>query len=91
MKLTLIPAGEFMMGSPDSDRDALDDEKPRYRVRITKPFYLGMHEVTQGQYQRVMGKNPSRVTGDAQRPVEQVSWNDAVEFCSLSGCIQQVG
>ena len=43
MKLVLIPAGEFLMGSPDSDKDAADDEKPQHRVRITRPFYLGVH------------------------------------------------
>src|SRR6478672_5398006 len=41
MKLARIPAGEFWMGSPDSDKEARDDEKPRHRVRITKPFYMG--------------------------------------------------
>jgi len=93
MKLVLIPAGEFMMGSPDSDTDAEADEKPQHRVRITKPFYLGSTEVTQEQYERVMGQNPSWfcATGDGkvevagqntrQFPVEWVSWEDAVEFC----------
>jgi formylglycine-generating enzyme required for sulfatase activity len=81
MKLTLIPAGEFMMGSPDSDKDAYPDEKPQHRVRITRPFYLGVYPVTQAEYERVMGGNPSYFTGDANRPVEQVSWDDAVEFC----------
>jgi len=52
MKLTLIPAGEFLMGSPDTDKDADDDEKPQHRVRITRPFYLGVHEVTRGQFRR---------------------------------------
>jgi hypothetical protein len=51
-KLKLIPAGEFLMGSPESDKDALDHEKPQHRVRITKPFYLGMHQVTVGQLRR---------------------------------------
>jgi len=81
MKLTLIPAGEFMMGSPDSDSKARSIEKPQHRVRITKPFYLGVTEVTQGQYGKVMGKNPSRyheLGPDA--PVESVSWTDAQEF-----------
>ena len=53
MKLVLIPAGEFLMGSPDSDKDAEDDEKPQHRVRITRPFYLGATEVTVGQFRRV--------------------------------------
>ena len=46
MKLVLIPAGEFLMGSPDDDKDADIDEKPRHQVRITRPFYLGATEVT---------------------------------------------
>ena len=58
MKLKLIPAGEFMMGSPDSDPDAGDDEKPQHRVRITKPFYMQTTEVTQGQWRDVMGTRP---------------------------------
>ncbi len=61
-----IPAGEFSRGS--------------LRVRITKPFYLSIHEVTQEQYERVMGNNPSKFKG-ANLPVERVSWEDAVEFC----------
>ena len=50
MKFTLIKAGEFLMGSPDTDKDAYDIEKPQHRVRITRPFYLGVHEVTRGQF-----------------------------------------
>jgi formylglycine-generating enzyme required for sulfatase activity len=80
MKLAFIPAGEFLMGSPESDSDAYFDEKPQHTVRITKPFYLGVTEVTQEQYERMMGMNPSYLKG-AQLPVEQVSWTDAVEFC----------
>ncbi len=82
MKLVEIPAGEFMMGSPDSDSDADSREKPQHRVRITKSFYLGATEVTQGQYEKVIGRNPSRhkeLGPDA--PVESVSWTDAQEFC----------
>ena len=52
MKLKLIPAGEFLMGSPDSDGIAESNEKPQHRVRITKPFYLGLHEVTVGQFRQ---------------------------------------
>ena len=81
MKLVLIPAGEFLMGSPDSVRDAPPCERPQHRVRITKSFYLGMHEVTQEQYERVMGKSPIASKGDPQKPVHRVSWNDSVEFC----------
>jgi tetratricopeptide (TPR) repeat protein len=52
MKLELIPAGEFMMGSTHDDKDASDAEKPQHRVRITRPFYLGVTEVTRGQFRR---------------------------------------
>jgi formylglycine-generating enzyme required for sulfatase activity len=79
MKLRLIPAGEFMMGSPETESGRFDDET-QHRVSITKPFYLGVTEVTQEQYQKVMGKNPSEFKGP-QNPVERVSWAEAVEFC----------
>jgi formylglycine-generating enzyme required for sulfatase activity len=80
MKLTLIPAGEFLMGLPESDDDSRGDKKPQHRVRITKPFYLGVTEVTQEQYERVMGENPSK-RRDPQHPVAEVSWKDAMAFC----------
>jgi formylglycine-generating enzyme required for sulfatase activity len=79
MKLALIPAGEFMMGSPESEKDRSSDEY-QHKVRITKPFYLGVYEVTQAEYEKVMGENPSGFKG-AANPVEQVSWDDANEFC----------
>jgi formylglycine-generating enzyme required for sulfatase activity len=82
MKLVLIPAGEFLMGSDKADDpDAYRDEQPRHRVRITRPFYLGATEVTQGQYRTVMGRDPSDFKGSDDLPVEQVSWSDAVAFC----------
>ena len=68
-----------MMGSPDSDKDAVDDEKPQHPVRITKPFYLGKYPVTQEQWEVVMGSNPSHFKGP-KNPVEQVSWNDCQKF-----------
>jgi formylglycine-generating enzyme required for sulfatase activity len=82
MKLVLIPAGEFPMGSETAeDPDSYDNEQPPHRVRITHPFYLGATEVTQGQYRAVMGQNPSSFNGSDDLPVETVSWNDAVAFC----------
>jgi formylglycine-generating enzyme required for sulfatase activity len=77
MKLAWIPPGTFQMGSNDSDRD---DEKPIHTVKITKGFYMGVYEVTQEQYQKVMGTNPSYFKG-SNLPVEFVTWNDVVEFC----------
>ena len=79
MKLRLIPAGEFMMGSPGTESDRGDNET-QHRVTLTKPFYMGVTEVTQEQYQKVMGTNPSYFKGP-QNPAEKVSWADAVEFC----------
>ena len=85
MKLKLIPAGEFLMGSPESDEDAGDSEKPQHRVRITKPFYLGVTEVTQGQWESVMRTRPwsgeDYVKEGSDYAASYVSWDDAVEFC----------
>ena len=66
------------MGSTSSE--AYYDEQPVTRVRISRGFWLGKHEVTQGQWQGVMGTNPSGNSGCGQCPVEKVSWNDAQEF-----------
>ena len=78
MEFVLIPAGTFQMGSNDSE--AFEDEQPVHTVRLTQPFYLGKYEVTQGQWQAVMENNPSKFTGDPNRPVENVSWDDVQEF-----------
>ena len=80
MKLVLIPAGKFMMGSPDSEQGRQGSEGPQHEVIITKPFYMGVTEVTQAQYEAITGTNPSHLK-DATNPVEMVSWNDATEFC----------
>ena len=61
LEMVLIPAGEFLMGSPEADKDAEPDEKPQHRIRITKPFYLGKYLVTQEQWEVVMGDNPRQV------------------------------
>src|SRR5262249_17834659 len=82
-----------MMGSPRDEKGRDDDEGPQHEVEITKPFYLGVYPVTQSEYQKVMGTNPSHFSADgpgqdvvkgldtSNFPVEQVSWDDAVEFC----------
>lgn len=62
-----------MMGSPESDSDAFDDEKPLHRARITRPFYLAATEVTQEQYVQVMGTNSSDFQGDPKRPEDRVT------------------
>jgi formylglycine-generating enzyme required for sulfatase activity len=76
MDFVLLPAGTFRMGSDTGD----SDEKPGHEVRLSKPFYLGKHEVTQGQWQAVMGTNPSNFKGDTNLPVENVSWTDVQAF-----------
>ena len=80
MKLMLIPAGKFLMGSPKDERD-----EEQHEVSITTPFYLGVDVVTQAEYEKVMGNNPSwfspKGMDTGQFPVEQVSWDDAVAFC----------
>ena len=92
MKLALIPAGKFLMGSPKDEKDRCPNEE-QHEVSITKPFYLGVYVVTQAEYEKVMGNNPSwfSAKGDGkdrvkdmdtgQFPVEKVSWDDAVAFC----------
>jgi formylglycine-generating enzyme required for sulfatase activity/predicted DNA-binding WGR domain protein len=87
MKLVPIPAGTFLMGSPEEEEDRSNDEV-QHEVTLTKDFYLGMTQVTQAQYEKVMGKRPSKFQGDevsgrdsSEFPVETVSWYDAVEFC----------
>ncbi len=81
-KLKLIPAGSFLMGATSDDHEADKDEKPQHKVTITKPFYLGVYEVTQYEYRQVMKDNPSKFKDSELLPVEQVSWLDAVRFCN---------
>ncbi len=107
MKLRLLPPSEFLMGiapeeleslsnAPTSQdwREFLKSEAPQHKVILTQPVYVGVTEVTQTQYERVMGTTPSHfaATGEgkdsvagretANHPVEMVSWNDAAEFCA---------
>jgi len=81
MTFVVIPAGEFIMGSPPSEAGREPGET-EHSVTITMPFEIGMYEVTQAQYEYVTGKKPSRHKG-ANNPVDAVSWNDATEFCRL--------
>ncbi|MBI4751015.1 MAG: SUMF1/EgtB/PvdO family nonheme iron enzyme [Acidobacteria bacterium] len=95
MEFVLIPTGSFLMGStnadveaafadakrynPKAEREWFTREQPQHRVTFSQPFYLGKFQVTQAQWQEVMGNNPSSFKGDTL-PVEQVSWNDCQEF-----------
>jgi formylglycine-generating enzyme required for sulfatase activity len=95
LELVRIPAGRFMMGSPAGGPEADvvreikeiwreiswgEYDETQHEVTITKPFYMGIYEVTQGQWRAVMGGNPSEFKGD-DNPVEKVSWDDAMDFC----------
>ena len=75
-----IPAGSFMMGSPDDEKDRDGDEGPVHKVTISKPYYLGVYEVTQAQWTAVMKANPSKYQGRPDNPVEMVSWMDSQVF-----------
>jgi formylglycine-generating enzyme required for sulfatase activity len=77
LEMIAIPGGKFWMGSPDGVGG--DDERPRHEVTIA-PFFMGKYPITQAQYQAVMEKNPSRFKGE-NRPVEKVTWHDAIAFC----------
>ncbi len=108
MKFRLIPPGEFMMGLAPKDieatlmaiadapswREAALSEGPRHKVLLTQPIYLGIHEVTQTDYEQIIGTNPSHFSpkgagsdavlavDTARNPVDTVSWSDAAEFCT---------
>jgi formylglycine-generating enzyme required for sulfatase activity len=79
MTLVRVDQGSFEMGSPDWLGN--DDEHPRHLSRIEE-FYVGQHEVTQGEYAKVMGTNPSNFKTDPNHPVDGVEWLEALEFCN---------
>jgi len=94
MSVVLIPAGEFMMGAEESPEEVarkcdtpflvarwFEGEHPRHRVCITRPFYMGAHEVTRLQYAQVMGLNGAG-REEGSKPAESVSWYEAGEFCA---------
>jgi formylglycine-generating enzyme required for sulfatase activity len=85
MKLAAVPAGKFLMGSPETEAGRRSVETSPRHVVIAKPYLLGVFPVTQKQYQKVMGVNPSHFHaangGGPDYPVENVSWHDAVAFC----------
>nr|NCR38281.1 formylglycine-generating enzyme family protein [Microcystis aeruginosa S11-05]NCR51791.1 formylglycine-generating enzyme family protein [Microcystis aeruginosa S11-01] len=75
LEMVSLPAGKFLMGSPESDY-----EKPPHQVKVNS-FAIGKYPITQAQYQAVMGNNPSGFKNNPQNPVENVSWNGAQAFC----------
>jgi serine/threonine protein kinase len=79
LEMVQIPGGKFLMGSPKREQGRRPDEGPQHQVTVPG-FFIGKYEITQAQYQAIMGNNPSDFR-EAKRPVERVSWNEAVEFC----------
>ena len=87
MRFVLVPAGSFTMGSPPAEPGREAQETPHH-VTLSRPFWLGRTEVTQGEWQRVMGSNPSKFSdGGAQAPVEQVSFQDVQRFLVRLGAL----
>ncbi len=87
MQFSLVPPGEFVMGSPATEKgSSVHEPQLEHRVNITRSFYLGVYPVTQGQYELVMNQNPSQFKEDSGQdskrfPVDSVTWEEAVEFC----------
>ncbi|MBO7524844.1 MAG: formylglycine-generating enzyme family protein, partial [Verrucomicrobia bacterium] len=79
LEIVEIKAGTFIMGSPE-DEPGRQSNEVQHQVTLTQDYWMGKYEVTQAQYEAIMGTNPSDFKG-ADRPVEMVSWNDAMEFC----------
>jgi formylglycine-generating enzyme required for sulfatase activity/tRNA A-37 threonylcarbamoyl transferase component Bud32 len=102
MKFVRILPGKFLMGSPEDEKDRGEDE-PLHEVEITRPFYLGVYPVTQAEYGRMMKRNPSWFAKDGSGrdkvrgmdteafPVENVSWEDAQEFCRALAALPAEG
>jgi formylglycine-generating enzyme required for sulfatase activity len=79
LEMIAIPGGTFLMGSPENEVERFSDESPQHEVTVPG-FFIGKYQLTQLQYQTIMGTNPSYFKGD-NRPVEGVCWEDAVKFC----------
>ncbi|CAN1211538.1 Sulfatase-modifying factor enzyme domain-containing protein [Tumidithrix helvetica PCC 7403] len=83
LDMMYIPSGEFLMGSAEDEEGSYDDERPQHKVTVPA-FFMGKYPVTQAQYVAIMGKNPSHFKDKPdsyRRPVEQVRWEEANEFC----------
>lgn len=80
--MVFIPPSTFTMGSPTNDLDASVTERPQTAALLTRGFWIGRTEVTQGEYLSVMNTNPSTFAGDLSRPVESVTWLDATNYCA---------
>ena len=83
LEMVYVPSGDFVMGAPEKEEGSYSAERPQHLVTVSA-FLMGKYPITQAQYEAVMGTNPSRFKDkrdSASRPVENVSWEDAQEFC----------
>ena len=80
LDMMAISGGNFIMGAPENERGGKHFERPQHQVNV-QTFFMGKYQVTQENYQVIMGKNPSHIKGKKQ-PVQRVNWYDAVEFCN---------
>ncbi len=80
MVLLPMAPGTFLMGSPESEAGRYENEGPQHSVTLSRAFWVGKYPVTQAEYEKMMGTNPSHFKGE-RRPVEKVSWDEAVDFC----------
>jgi formylglycine-generating enzyme required for sulfatase activity len=80
--LVNLQGGTFVMGTPPSEPEQAAWEGPQTTVTLSGAWLTGQYEVTQGEYQAVMGSRPSYFSGDTNRPVEQVSWSNATNYCA---------
>lgn len=82
MKLIAIPSGTFKMGTDKEEYPGDKDESPQHKVTLLRDYYIGVYEVTQAEFEKVMGYNPSTLKGSPRLPVETLTWYDAVAFCN---------
>ncbi len=78
--MVYIPAGEYLMGSPETESLRQSDEGPQHQVAISRGFWMGKYEVTQGEWKAVMGQSDSWFEGEDDYPIEWISWNRAKDF-----------
>ena len=77
-----IPPGTFLMGTPANDPNKTPNELPQFQVTLTRGFWINQFEVTQSEYQNLTCTNPATFTGDLERPVDNVSWRNAMDYCA---------
>ena len=84
MEFVRIPAGEFVMGSPEGEGERDAGEGPQHKVKLATAFYMGKYDVTQAQWIKVIGSNQSQLTGDLNLPADSISWGDCQKFCKYA-------